>query len=553
MPILTERGDFSPMHSIQTKMTLLTVCTIVVTVIVAAVVGVLAVKDIGTENSEQLLVSLCETGEKNLDSYLESVEQSVEIVASYVDGDLKTTDVAQVDSFQAHIDRTREIFSKAANKANGVLTYYYRIDPSVSDTVKGFWYTNLDGNGFAEHEVTDINLYNTGDTSALVWFTVPKFTGNPVWLPSYLTDNLENVRVISYNIPVYQGEKFVGVVGIEIGYDTMAEQVDNIKLYKNGYAFVNNDDGEIVYHPRFNVLEAPEEKLKVPDGLLSKDRLVKYEYDGVQKLAAWMPLRNGMRLNVSVPVSEINAGWVKLINWIIIVTALLLVIFVLVSIFFARHFTKPLRDLTKAAEEIDKDNYDVKLDYSGNDEIGVLTNTVNRLITHLRGYIGDLNSLAYGDALTSMRNKGAFDIHTRELQNRMNDPAEHPEFAIGIFDCDNLKAMNDKYGHEKGDVYLKNSSHLICRVFQHSPVFRIGGDEFAVILQNTEYDNRDALVRYFTEKSSEICAFAKEPWEHIRVAVGVAAYDPEIDRNVNDVIRRADQLMYENKRNRKAK
>ena len=50
-----------------------------------------------------------------------------------------------------------EIFEETANKTNGVLTYYYRIDPAVSRNVKGFWYTNLEGNEFTEHEVTDIS------------------------------------------------------------------------------------------------------------------------------------------------------------------------------------------------------------------------------------------------------------------------------------------------------------------------------------------------------------------------------------------------------------
>lgn len=541
------------MHSIQSKMTFLMVCAIVITVIVSATVGVVAIKNTGIENSEQMLLLLCKTGEKNLDSYFDSVEQAVDIVSSYVESDLKTISLEQTDQFQAHVDRTGDIFNKAANKAIGVLTYYYRIDPSISDTVKGFWYTNLDGNGFVAHEVTDINLYDTEDTSSLVWFTNPKSTGQPVWLPSYLTDNLVDVRVISYNVPIYRDGLFVGVVGIEIGYETIARQVNNIKLYNNGYAFINDSNGNIVYHPRLNVLDATEEDLRAPQELLSDNTIVEYEYKGVKKQAAWMPLQNGMRLNVSVPISEINAGWVQLINRIILIAVLLLAIFIIVSIVFARHFTKPLRKLTKAAEQINEDNYDVKLDYGENDEIGVLTKTFNRLIEHLRGYIRDLNSLAYGDALTSMRNKGAFDIHVRELQKRMNDSGERPEFAICMFDCDDLKVINDAYGHDKGDMYLKNSSHLICRVFQHSPVFRIGGDEFAAILQNAEYNNRDSLVQYFIEKSNEICAFANEPWEKIRVAVGVAAYDPEIDHSVEDVIRRADQLMYENKRFRKSK
>ena len=536
------------MHSIQTKTMLLTVCAIVVTMITATIISVFAVKDIGDSSSEQMLLLLCQTGEKNLDSYFKSVEQSVDMIATLVSDDIEETELDRLDD---HVNRARIIFGKAATKTNGVLTYYYRIDPTVSETVKGFWYTNLDGNGFEEHEVTDITQYDTNDTTQLVWFTVPKATGEPIWLPSYITDNLD-VRVISYNVPIYRENIFIGVVGIEIDYATMSEQVDNIKLYDNGYAFVSDADGNIVYHPRMDILELTDDnKPKVPDGFLSESTFIHYNYNGIEKQAVWLELSNGLHLNVTVPLSEINGNWKKLITEIILAAIFILIVFITLTIVFTRHFTKPLRKLTEIAEQVNQGNYDTKMDYNGNDEIGILTKTVNRLISHLKGYIGDLNSLAYGDALTSVRNKGAFDIHIREIQNGINDPNESPEFAIGIFDCDDLKMINDKYGHDKGDMYLKNSSHLICRVFKYSPVYRIGGDEFAVILQNDDYKNREELARYFKEKSAEICAFANGEWEKVRLAMGIAVYDAKTDRTVNDVIRRADSLMYENKRERK--
>lgn len=258
-----------------------------------------------------------------------------------------------------------------------------------------------------------------------------------------------------------------------------------------------------------------------------------------------------MCIVVAVPLSEVNSTWIRVVIEIVIAAVIIIGLFVAISIMFSRHFTKPLKDLTEAAEQINKGNYNVKLDYKGNDEIGVLTTTVNRLIEHLKGYISDLNSLAYADALTSVRNKSAFDICTRELQERMNSTNNKPEFAIAMFDCDYLKEVNDHYGHDKGDVYLKNSCHLICRVFQNSPVFRVGGDEFAIILQGEDYRHKESLRRFFIEKSAEICAFAKEPWEEIRVAIGVATYDKNIDQNIDDVVIRADHLMYENKRDRK--
>ena len=250
--------------------------------------------------------------------------------------------------------------------------------------------------------------------------------------------------------------------------------------------------------------------------------------------------------------TEINETMSQLILQVIISAIVVTALFVLLTIFITRRITRPLRRLIKAAEQIDEGNYDVKLDYDEKDEIGALSRTFNRLIGHLKDYIEDLNSLAYGDALTHVRNKGAFDIYVQELQSRVDDPEQTPEFAIAMLDCDELKGINDKYGHEKGDVYLKNSSRLICRVFKNSPVFRIGGDEFVVVLQGEDYEKRDELVKYFIEKSAEITSFAKNPWEEIRVAIGVAEYDKRFDPIVADIVKRADHLMYENKRFRKS-
>ena len=539
------------MNSIRTKTTLLTVCAIVISMTIATLLSVTAIRNLGNSNSEEMLLLLCETGEKNLDSYFDSVEQSVELVSTFAQEDLGRLDSLEPAVLEAHMQRTEEIFEKAARKTNGVLTYYYRIDPAISDTAKGFWYTDLDGSGFAEHEVTDISLYDTADTSSLVWFTVPKSTGEPIWLPPYITDNL-NVRVISYNEPIYWRDTFIGVVGIEIDYTTMAEQVDHIKLYDNGYAFLNDAAGTIIYHPRMDVtVLSPEEMPKVPKGLLSDDAFIRYSFDGVEKQAVWLPLSNGMRLNVTVPVSEVNGNWQQLIAAILIVSVVLLIVFVLLTMRFTGHITKPLRELTEVAKEVNRGNYDFELASDASDEVGILTRAVDQLIRHLKVYITDLNNLAYADALTSVHNKGAYDISLQKLENELTMPGDKPEFALGLFDCDDLKVINDRFGHDKGDLYLKSASALICSVFQHSAVFRTGGDEFAVILRGDDFKNREELVRLFEETSAEICAFAETEWEQVRVAMGVAVYDPFIDRTVEDVARRADQLMYENKRSRK--
>lgn len=537
------------MHSLRTRITLLTVCVVIVALTVVTFLSVMFIRNNERLESDQLLLLLCETGERNLEYYFNSVQKSVSKVASFVEKDL---DGLETEQLERHMERVGRYFEEMANKTNGVLTYYYRIDPAVSDAVKGFWYTNLDGEGFEAHEVTDITLYDTRDTSKLVWFTVPKHTGQPIWLPPYITDNLD-VRVISYNVPVYYEGRFVGVVGIEIDYSTMAGQVESIRLYKNGYAFITDAKGSLFFHPRIDVTALTEETMPpIPEGMLGDSTFRRYTFEGVEKQAAWLPLSNGMCLVVCVPVIETEGEWQRLIRSILIVSAVVLLVMSAFTMIYTRRITKPLQALTEAAEQLDKGNYDFKLNYSGDDEVGQLTSTFKRLADHMKDHINDLNNRVYIDALTSVKNKGAFSDAMDALQERIDSDRANTAFAVGMFDCDNLKLINDQYGHEKGDVYLKTACRLICRVFQHSPVFRIGGDEFAVILRSDDYTNRAALIRQFEADRAAVCASAENQWEQVHIAMGVADYDPKADTTPTDVVRRADKLMYANKRKRKA-
>jgi diguanylate cyclase (GGDEF)-like protein len=529
-------------YSIRTRITLATVCVIFIAMVVAMVLGVTAIRSMGSRSADKTLLLLCEAGQKNMDACFLRVEQAVEMVSAYVESDL---DGLEDGKLQAHLDRVSDIFRRMTYNAEGILTYYYRIDPAVSAAVKGFWYVKREDGAFLPHEVTDISLYDTEDTSSLVWFTVPKATGEAVWLPPYVTENLW-ARVISYNVPVYYEGQFAGVIGIELDYSAMAEQVDNLTLYDTGYAFVNDDRGNILYHPRMDVT-AMENAPKTPAGLLSTEKFIRYTYEGVEKRAVWLPLVTGAHLNVTVPVKEINAEWQQWAVRIVLIFVLLLLVFSLFILRFVGKLTKPLQDLTRVAERVDAGDYDCALDYSGRDEVGILTGTFNRLTAHLKTYIGNLNDLAYADTLTGVHNKGAFDLYVQELEAKLREPEGPVEFAVCIFDCNELKKVNDSSGHDKGDLYLQAGCRLICRVFNHSPVFRIGGDEFAAMLLGADFRDREALVRRFDESSLKIRQQTEVLWEKVDIARGLAVYDPEEDGSVNDVVRRADRLMYENK------
>ncbi len=154
------------------------------------------------------------------------------------------------------------------------------------------------------------------------------------------------------------------------------------------------------------------------------------------------------------------------------------------------------------------------------------------------------------DPLTGVKNRHAY----RLAEERMNAQiAEDPgkEFAVTILDVNDLKKINDREGHSAGDQHLREACRIVCKVFKHSPVFRIGGDEFSVVLRNSDYDDRDDLIRTFEQESDSINASCGNPWDQVHVSMGIAVYNQQKDHSVIDTVRRADKAMYTDKRGHK--
>ena len=116
----------------------------------------------------------------------------------------------------------------------------------------------------------------------------------------------------------------------------------------------------------------------------------------------------------------------------------------------------------------------------------------------------------------------------------------------------NLKNINDGYGHSNGNCYIFGACHIICSIFRHSPVFRIGGDEFVVILRDSDYENRHELIEQARQKFYETESDnSRDPWERFSAAVGIAEYHS--GDTVDMVFKNADKDMYENKMSMKNK
>ena len=151
------------------------------------------------------------------------------------------------------------------------------------------------------------------------------------------------------------------------------------------------------------------------------------------------------------------------------------------------------------------------------------------------------NELARRDELTHTKNKTAYHETEKELQQAIDEG--NGAFGILVCDINGLKVVNDTEGHKAGDDYIRSCCMLICRIFHHSPVFRIGGDEFAVVLRGQDFTDRKDLVSRLKRQVEENIRAGEGPV----VASGLAVFERGGDRTTEDVFNRADSLMYENK------
>ena len=156
--------------------------------------------------------------------------------------------------------------------------------------------------------------------------------------------------------------------------------------------------------------------------------------------------------------------------------------------------------------------------------------------------LGSAKKKIYTDPLTGAGSKKAYMDDAQRLNDEIKT-GEINEFAVAVFDLNDLKIINDTKGHDIGDIYIYNASMLISEFFSHSPVYRIGGDEFAVIIQGEDYKNRANLIERFNNQVLENKASDK-----VVVSSGIASYNSDIDKNYISVFERADRMMYKCKK-----
>ncbi len=566
------------MHSIRTKITVLILVAILISLVSFGATGIYFTTRESNQMAARNLNLVCENRRDILNEYLNSIEQSVGMISRYavdsLDGVALTeggvlgasgegaeeipgrTDDQRKEMdryFDQHLSLIENAFKSIANHTNGISSCYYRINPEITTKEKGFFFTKEGVSDFQKIKMTKIADYDKDDMNHVGWYYVPLRQGRPSWTEPYESAKMEDT-VISYVVPLYKAGTFIGVIGMDIPFDTLVTQIQQFTDFKTGYFFLTDKSGRFVYHPDYPSGTDSREVFPTVYGSvkkMSKDPsardVVRFEKDGAEWQLTYSSLSNAMVLVAAVRESEINAASNNLTVLFLTAGFIILAVFSFITALTTRRAIVPLTNLTVAARKLAEGDYDVKLDYENDDEVGLLTSVFNTMRGRLRSNINDLSNKAFTDELTGVKSRQAYADAEEKLDQRINDNAL-TEYALVLFDINDLKRVNDTKGHEAGDEYIKAACRLICKTFKHSPVYRIGGDEFVAVLEGDDYAARDELISTFERKVDDNIGTGGAV-----VASGIACYDPDLDKNNLSVFRRADEKMYLNKDQIKSK
>lgn len=268
--------------------------------------------------------------------------------------------------------------------------------------------------------------------------------------------------------------------------------------------------------------------------------LYSYRYQDAEYQAMFQKLSNDMYLAVTAPVEEVFRNADALLGRTVIIVGMSIIGMLCVTLVVTRNIVRPLRELNTAAKEIAAGNLDIVLACKTKDEIGTLTESVKATAEQLKVRIDYINNLAYYDKMTGVKNNTAYLSEVYRIKNDMEKGIGIP--VVFVIDVNNLKMMNDTYGHEYGNEMIIAVAKRLVRYFGPENVYRIGGDEFAVLMQGKSYEECTELQRDFEQTED-----TSSQGSVVSAAIGFAIYEPETDGGYDDVFRKADARMYEKK------
>ena len=570
--------------SISKKLMLLNIIGAFILAVTLVAVAIALSSKILSEGASAQMNLFCEERADDINLEMARIEDAVSSLARWTrsripdvetikeDGELRDAIVDDADDLIRFMTEHNDFIE-------GAYIHYTLDVTGITDREEGVYYTRNDDGNFKTIPFTQEEIVN--DPVAEDWYYGPIRLGEPAWTKPYYDYSVENY-IVSYIEPVFIGDTPVAVIGIDISFTRVIDWVDTFSYQESGYMFLKEADGTVHYHyddlvnghMHGDEMDQVQENGDLMDKPATGTEIVRYYFKDRERAMVFVTLRNGMKLVLCDDYANIYSERDNAVVLMIILSVLITMLIAIVAVVMVNRITDPLRKITEAARAVSENNFDVDLPPENDDEIGELSKMTRLAIENARARAekaaskvreqerkieksakvlkqqGDdlvaMKNLAYVDSLTNVKNKLAYDDTVEYINEKIRNGTA--EFAVIMCDLNYLKHINDNLGHMAGDEAIQKTASILCKAFPLSTVFRIGGDEFAVLPTGLDYARIDEKLDALKTMLEDQRNISDNYLERISLAFGYAVFERGKDTSYQEVFERADKIMYEEKK-----
>ena len=430
------------MKSIKTKIIVTVILCSLVSTFICGAISIVNSVSTSYEDSQQEMQLKCVSQSDEIDTMMQNVSQSVEMVYSIAVAKLEHAASFRTskDYVDTYTKQMLPILMQSAQNTKGALTAYIRYNPEFTEPTSGLFLTRDNSDSeFESVTPTDFSMYDPSDVEHVGWYYIPVQNGKETWMEPYLNSNI-GVYMISYVIPIEVDGESIGIIGMDIDFSEFTNTIDSLSIFDSGYGFLANDSGKVMYHKDLeigsNLVDADSGLQAVVDALgneQTEETAVSYTYQGKDKVMYYRTLENGMKFILTAPKTELQAKSKQLAGQIFGGAAFATVLVVIIGIVLGFTITKPISQI----DGIVKQTADFEFAsnpanqhlYKRKDETGRMAISLHNMRKNLREMVGNIRHV-YTDLRNTTEQLSDTTKRVREMSNVNTDTTQELAAAM---------------------------------------------------------------------------------------------------------------------------
>lgn len=453
--------------------------------------------------------------ESNFNEYLNATETSVESFALTLSELIQDDDLTEddIDEYEALILSVFEGYLLSDNHiTNSVYVYF---SPELTGSAHDVWLTIDDLGEITRQDEIPLQRYISNEN--MDWFYGPKESRTAEWIVPYT--NRFGEYVTSYVAPIYYQDHFIGIVGMYLNLDVASKIIQTPELEKNEVIYILDNNDEVIAHPfvdKGTIIDISE------TGSLKNYVIITHEID------------NGWSFVYQNKEVILESQRIEQIIVIIVSLGITFGLFFLLSRNYQKKYKTRVNHIIESMDRLKKGDYSSRINVMENDELGLMSRSLNGAVDHIETLMNDLEEVAYFHSVTGLPNINKMIQDFYDLIN--HDP--QVRIMICFVKFNKLSTINDLINYDSGNEYLKDIKRRLLLLEDNTrTLYHSHGDTF-VFVDNKKESVECTLPKEIKDLFQNRIVVSETEFD-LNIFIGNAIY-PKHGEEPTEIIRKAE-------------